>query len=272
VNQHAAPARVPAAPSSRVWRFPRGLVVPAALVVAAELSFILSGYQSDSLAPPSAVVVALVQGLANGEILLATGQTLVAAFGGLALGGLIGLIMGVARGMFWRVDQLLDVSTEALRPIPSSALIPVTILIFGFGFRLEIACVAFSCTWTVFILTRAAVAGIEPRLMEVARVLRLGMFARMLKIVLPAALPRIFVAFRLAAGLALIVAVTTEVAANPIGLGAQMMSASQSLRPALTIAYLVWIGFVGWSLNALLILLQHNVFGAAGATGASHER
>jgi NitT/TauT family transport system permease protein len=267
VSQLANPAEAAAAPSPRAWRFPRGLVVPAALILAAELFFAVSGFKSDSLAPPSAVVVALLQGLANGEILLATGQTLTAAFGGLALGGLIGLVMGVARGMFWRVDQLLDVTTEALRPIPSSALIPVTILIFGFGFRLEIACVAFSCTWTVFILTRAAVAGVEPRLMEVARVLRLGLFSRMLKIVLPAALPRIFVAFRLAAGLALIVAVTTEVAANPLGLGAQMMSASQSLRPALTIAYLVWIGFVGWSLNALLILLQRNVFGAAAAIG-----
>ncbi len=258
------------APSTRsipAPRVPKGLVVPVALIALAEIAFRITGFQSDSLAPPSAVAVALVKGLMNGEIIEATRQTLTAAFGGLAIGGFIGLTMGVLRGLFWRLDSLLDVTTEALRPIPSSALIPVMILIFGFGYRLEIACVAFSCTWTVFILTRTAVMGVEPRLMEVARVLRLGLLARTFKIILPAALPRIFVAFRLAAGLALIVSVTCEVAANPLGLGAQMMVASQSLRPALTIAYLVWIGFVGWALNYLLIQMQQRLFGPAATIG-----
>jgi ABC-type nitrate/sulfonate/bicarbonate transport system permease component len=267
MNQASA-VTAPRSSPVRIPRFPKGLVVPVALIALAEIIFHVSDVRTDSLAPPSAVAVALAQGLANGEILEATRQTLTAAFAGLAIGGFIGLVMGLLRGLFWRLDSLLDVTTEALRPIPASALIPVMILVFGFGYGLEIACVAFSCTWTVFILTRTAVIGVEARLIEVARVLRLGLFARTVKIILPAALPRIFVAFRLAAGLALIVAVTCEVAANPIGLGAEMMVASQSLRPALTIAYLVWIGFVGWGLNYLLIQVQHRFFGPAATIGA----
>jgi ABC-type nitrate/sulfonate/bicarbonate transport system permease component len=85
-------------------------------------------------------------------------------------------------------------------------------------------------------------------------------WARMRKLVLPAALPRIFVAFRWAVSLSLIVAVTTEIAANPIGLGAAMMIAQQSLDPGLTVAYLVWIGFVGWALNFALVRLQRRYF------------
>ncbi|WP_163360685.1 ABC transporter permease subunit, partial [Klebsiella aerogenes] len=73
--------------------------------------------------------------------------------------------------------------------------------------------------------TRAAVRGVEPRLLEVARALRLSPFARIWKIVIPAALPRIFIAFRLAAGAALIVAVTVEITMNPMGLGFAMMTA-----------------------------------------------
>jgi NitT/TauT family transport system permease protein len=249
--------------------FPRGLVIPVLLVVAWELAFRIGGFQSDSLAPPSAVAVALARGLANGEIPGATGQTLSAAGIGLSIAGVIGLLMGIFRGLFWRVDYLLDVTTEALRPIPSSALIPVMILVFGFGYGLESACVAFSCTWTIFILTRTAVMGVEPRLIEVADVLQLSLWDRTFKIILPAALPRIFVAFRLAAGLALVVAVTCEVAANPIGMGFQMMSASQSLRPDLTLAYLVWIGFVGWALNAALVAAQHRFFGPAASVGTN---
>ncbi|MBB3396022.1 ABC transporter permease subunit [Rhizobium sp. BK060] len=255
------------APAAR-FTFPRGLVIPVLLVAAWELVFSVGGFQSDSLAPPSRVALALARGLANGEILRATGQTLSAAMIGLAIAGVIGLIMGIFRGLFWRLDYVLDVTTEALRPIPSSALIPVMILIFGFGYRLESACVAFSCTWTIFILARTAVMGVEPRLLEVAKVLQLGLMDRTFKIILPAALPRIFVAFRLAAGLSLIVAVTCEVTANPLGMGFEMMSASQSLRPELTLAYLVWIGFIGWFLNAILVYAQHRFFGPAASVGA----
>ena len=106
--------------------------------------------------------------------------------------------------------------------------------------------------WPLLILTRAAVRGVEPRLMEVSRALRLTPGARVTKIVIPAALPRIFVAFRLAAGIALIVSVTVEIAINPLGLGHAIMTAQQALRPDLMLAYLVWLGIVGWGLNALL--------------------
>ena len=77
-----------------------------------------------------------------------------------------------------------------------------------------------------------------------------------MKIVVPAALPRVFVAFRLAAGISLVVAVTVEIAVNPQGLGYQVMTAGQALRPALMLAYVVWIGVVGFALNAALVVAQ----------------
>jgi ABC-type nitrate/sulfonate/bicarbonate transport system permease component len=141
--------------------------------------------------------------------------------------------------------------------------IPVALVALGFGYRLEIAIVSFACLWPLLILTRAAVSGVEPRLIEVARALRLSPWARIVKIVAPASLPRIFVAFRLAAGISLIVAVTVEIAVNPIGLGYGVMTAGQALRPELMLAYLFWIGLVGYGLNALLVLAQGRLFGRA---------
>src|SRR6202044_4110221 len=117
------------------------------------------------------------------------------------------------------------------------------------------------CFWPLMILSRAAVGGVEPRLIEVARALRLSPVQRTVKIVAPAALPRIFVAFRLAAGVSLIVAVTVEIAVNPLGLGAGIMTAGQALRPELMLAYLLWIGIVGFALNAILIFAQQRLFG-----------
>ncbi len=151
----------------------------------------------------------------------------------------------------------MEVTIESIRPIPSIAILPIALIALGFGYRLEIAIVSFACMWPLLILTRAAVRGVEPRLMEVSRALRLTPAARVIKIVIPAALPRIFVAFRLAAGIALIVVRDgRDRRSIRSGSATRMMTAQQALRPDLMLAYLVWLGVVGWGLNALLLLAQ----------------
>jgi NitT/TauT family transport system permease protein len=209
----------------------------------------------------------MVEAFSDGSILVATRDTLASAFAGLAAGGLIGLAFGIALGLLTALDRLLEVTIETLRPIPSVALLPIALIALGFGYRMEITIIAFACLWPILILSRAAVGGIEPRLMEVARALRLSSRDRVAKIIIPAALPRIFLAFRLAAGVALIVAVTVEITINPIGLGAGIMTAQQALRPDLMLAYLVWIGIVGYALNSGLMLAQRHLFGRAALMG-----
>ena len=244
------------------------LLLPIAALLVFELWIRLAHLQSDSLAPPSAVLSALVAALADLTIPIATRDTLLSAFAGLAIGSIIGLALGIAFGVSRVLDRLMEVTIEAIRPIPSIALLPIALIALGFGYRMEIVIVAFACVWPMLILSRTAVRGVEPRLMEVARALRLTTVQRIIKIIIPAALPRIFVAFRLSAGIALIVAVTVEIAINPLGLGAGIMLAQQALRPDLMLAYLVWIGTVGYGLNVALVAVQRRLFGRAAIIGA----
>ena len=241
----------------------QALLLPVTALAALEIWARAIHLQSDSLVPPSAVAAALVGAFQDGSILIATRDTLVSAFAGLSIGGAIGLAFGIALGIFHVFDRLMEVTIEAIRPIPSIALLPIALIALGFGYRMEIVIVAFACIWPILILSRAAVGGIEPRLMEVSRALRLSPADRVRKIIIPAALPRIFLAFRLAAGIALIVAVTVEIAINPIGLGAAIMTAQQALRPDLMLAYLLWIGIVGYLLNTGLVVAQNHLFGRA---------
>ena len=238
-------------------------LLPVTALVAFEIWARAIHLQSDSLAPPSAVAAALAGAFQDGSILIATRDTLVSAFAGLSIGGAIGLAFGIALGIFHVFDRLMEVTIEAIRPIPSIALLPIALIALGFGYRMEIVIVAFACIWPILILSRAAVGAIEPRLMEVSRALRLSPADRVRKMIIPAALPRIFLAFRLAAGIALIVAVTVEIAINPIGLGAAIMTAQQALRPDLMLAYLLWIGIVGYLLNTGLVVAQNRLFGRA---------
>jgi ABC-type nitrate/sulfonate/bicarbonate transport system permease component len=117
----------------------------------------------------------------------------------------------------------------------------------------------------MLILTRAAVSQVEPRLLEVSLVLGLSPWQRGWKIVLPAIVPRLFVALRLGVAVSLVVAVTVEIAANPNGMGYAMMIAQQSLDPALMLAWLGWIGVVGYAINLAALLLQQRVARAMGA-------
>ena len=245
----------------------KAFLLPVATLALLEIWARAIHLQSDSLAPPSAVAVALVEAFQDGSVLIATRDTLIAAFAGLLIGGAIGLAFGIALGIFHIFDRLMEVTIEAIRPIPSIALLPIALIALGFGYRMEIVIVAFACIWPILILSRAAVGGIEPRLMEVSRALRLSPADRVRKIIIPAALPRIFLAFRLAAGIALIVAVTVEIAINPIGLGAGIMTAQQALRPDLMLAYLLWIGFTGYVLNTGLVVAQRHLFGRAALVG-----
>jgi ABC-type nitrate/sulfonate/bicarbonate transport system permease component len=238
----------------------RGLALPLALLLVAEIAMRTRGFDAEVVAPPSDIARALWAALLDGSVIAATGQTLAAALGGLALGSGLGLAAGLWCGLSERARRWSLLSVELLRPVPSVALIPVAMLAFGFGLRMEIAVVAFTCFWPMLLLTQSALRHVEPRLVEVAQVLGLTPLARIGKIVLPAAAPRIFVAFRLGVGIALVVAVTVEITANPQGLGFGLISAQQNLRPELMFALLLWIGMLGWALTLGLALVERRLF------------
>lgn len=239
----------------------RGLFVPVGLLAVAEAAFRVAGVQSDSLAPPSRILIAGAQALMDGSLLISTAQTLACVLVGLLIGFTLGLALGIVLGIFRPIDRLLEVTIETIRPIPSIALFPIALLIFGFGYRMEYAIVAFAAVWPALILSRAAIRGIAPELFEVARLLRLGFLSRTFKIIIPASLPRIVVALRLTAGFGLIIAVTAEISSNTIGLGNAMMQAQAGLDPARMLAFLVWTGLVGWTLNFLMLAAQRKLFG-----------
>lgn len=251
-------------PANRANRPPRwiGFIFPLAVLALAQIWAGSSDFHSDSLAAPSQIAVALIEGLRDGSILNATFETLAAAFGGLAIGIVIGVAVGALVGLVSTMDRLLLLPIELLRPIPVVALIPVVMLIFGLGFRMEVTLVAVATVWSMLLLTRSAIHGIEPRLIEVSRVLCLSPAAAAFKIMLPAILPRLFVAVRLSLGIALIVAVTVEIAANPIGIGFAMIRAVQSLHPETMFAFLIWLAFVGWALSRTLEAMEKMLPGA----------
>lgn len=237
----------------------RAWVVPLVLLGALEAWARTAGASSDAVAPPSAALRALARAAADGSLWQGTAFTLGAAAAGLAVGATLGIVLGTLLGLSARAARLSFLSVEVLRPIPSVALIPLAMLVFGFGLRMQVSVVAFATFWPMLVLAQAAARQVEPGLLEVGRALQLAPQAVFVKIVLPAMMPRLFVALRLGVAVALVVAVTVEIAANPHGMGYAMMVAQQSLDPALMLGWLLWIGVVGWAINAGALALQRRV-------------
>jgi NitT/TauT family transport system permease protein len=116
----------------------KALALPLAVLLALEVWARATHLQSDSLAPPSEIVMALFGAFADLSILAATRDTLFSAFAGLAIGTVIGLALGIAFGIFDTLNRLMEVTVEAIRPIPSIALLPIALIALGFGYRMEI--------------------------------------------------------------------------------------------------------------------------------------
>ncbi|MBA2960608.1 MULTISPECIES: ABC transporter permease [Ramlibacter] len=237
----------------------RPFVFPLLLLAALEWWTRTIGKDSDALAPPTRAAQAFAAALTDGSLLQATAFTLGSAAAGLGVACGLGILLGTLLGLSRRAAGMGFLTIEVLRPVPSVALIPLVMLAWGFGFRMEIAVIAFASVWPMLILTQAAVRQVEPRLLEVASALQLGPAARFTKIVLPAMVPRLFVALRLGVAIALVVAVTVEIAANPHGMGYALIIAQQSLDPALMLAWLGWIGVVGYAINVGTLWLQRAV-------------
>jgi ABC-type nitrate/sulfonate/bicarbonate transport system permease component len=241
----------------RSWR---GWLFPVAVIAAAEIWFLNNPILSDTLAPPSKIVWGAVDTLTDGTLLRTTYQTFFASAVGLLIGMIAGTAYGILIGLSRTMDRLSSWSVEMLRPIPSVALIPLSLLTFGYGYRMEYAVVAWATFWPFLILTHHALKQIDARLIEVSKLMGFGIFSRIFKIMLPAAAPRLFTALRLAVGLSLVVSVTVEIAANPQGLGYGLMVSQETIRPDRMFALLIWVGLIGWALNYFLVRLEGRLF------------
>jgi NitT/TauT family transport system permease protein len=234
-------------------RWMQALALPGLVLLSWEIAFHTGVLRFESLSHPAAIAAAGWGALLDGTLAAATVQTFKTALFGLLIGSLAALALGIVLGLFPTLEAVMAPSLDAVRPVPAVALLPLALLLFGFGVRFEASIVAFGCFWPVLLMTIAAVRSIDARLLEVGELLEAPPVFRVLRLILPAAIARIFLGIRIAAGIALALAITVEIAANPYGLGYAMVTASQAFNSSLLWAELLWVGIVGWSFNLLLV-------------------
>jgi ABC-type nitrate/sulfonate/bicarbonate transport system permease component len=205
------------------------------------------------LPAPSAIARGAGELMATGELPEATLHTLTTVFAGWTAAVVTGVPLGLVIGSSPLLRRYTLATIEVLRPLPAIAFVPVALLRFGFSIETELVVVILPCLWPVLIATLGGVRDVHERLIDVGRTLRLSRAAVVARIVLPAATPAILVGMRLSLTLAVVLAVLAEMVGNPAGLGYGVVAQQQALRPDLMFVYVVVIGVIGLTLNALLV-------------------
>jgi ABC-type nitrate/sulfonate/bicarbonate transport system permease component len=199
---------------------------------------------------------ALIDGFRSGMLGARTLATVQRMLYGWVLASLVGVGVGAAIGCSRRAREYLAPTLEFLRPLPSSAIVPVGIAFFGLSNAMVIGVVAFGSLWPTLLATIHGFAAVEGRLIEVARMLKLSRRAVLLQIALPSALPDILAAMRLGLLTALILSVVGEILAFQGGLGSQILEASRAYRSPELFAGVLVLGMIGLVSNIALSGLE----------------
>ena len=203
----------------------------------------------DFFPPTSRIASALGDELSDGAFWTALGDTLTGWAIGLAIAVGAGVVVGVLVSIVPYLREATASTIEFLRPIPSVALIPLAVLLYGTELRSVLLLVVYASFWQVLIQTLYGVQDVDPVAEETARSYGLGTWARVRHVLWPTALPYVMTGVRLAAAVALILAITAELVIGAPGLGQQIAVAQTSQAVPQMYALIVVAGVLGLLIN-----------------------
>ncbi len=254
-----APDAAPARRSVPVWLL--ALPLPVVCLVAWQLA--TAGKPFTLIPPPTTVAMTAWDyafgGIRNdsysGTLWANAIASIERVYGGFFVAMIVALPLGLILGRSKAARSLIDPTLQFLRPIPVTAWLPLTMIIFGLGPPATIALIALGTFFPMLLNTVDGVRLVEPRLIEAAEMLGTPKAAIFTRIILPAASPGIFTGIRIGLGLAWVLLVVGEMTGVPTGLGANIMDARQLSRTDLVISGMIYIGILGFLSDRVVMLI-----------------
>lgn len=200
----------------------------------------------------AALYTALLHGNLPGDIAISLQRSGLAFGASIAVAIPLGLVMGSARAF----ERALDPILQLFRQTSALALYPVFILLLGLGETSKVFVIFWASVFPLLMNTITGVQQTDPKLVEMARVFgasRLEVFRR---VVLPSAIPSIFVGLRLSATTTLLLLVAAEMIGANQGIGFQVMNAQYNFQTPLMFAAIFLLAGLGLLSNYLLVTLQ----------------
>ncbi|MEI8061938.1 MAG: ABC transporter permease [bacterium] len=209
------------------------------------------------LASPYEVVKHLFQ---NGLMIIDLSYTLYRVLVGFTLAVAIGVPVGLLMGYSNKVYNSMEFVIEFFRGIPTTALFPLFLLIFGIGDGAKFAVTAWGAGLVILVNSMYGVhLGKELRI-RVAKTMKISGFTLCRKVIFPEALPQIFNGLRVAISISLIIVIVTEMfIGTEIGLGKRIIDAQLVYQTADMYAAILMTGILGFMLNKIMMIFEKKV-------------
>ncbi|TIV22998.1 MAG: ABC transporter permease subunit [Mesorhizobium sp.] len=233
-----------------------GWLLPAAIIAGWEAAARAGLIPANVLPAPSAVAEAFWRLTLSGELVRNIGVSTLRALSGFAIGGSIGFALGLANGLSALSRGLTDTTLQMIRNIPHLALIPLVILWFGIDEEAKLFLVALGVFFPIYVNTLLGIQSVDPQLVEMGRVYGLDRRALFFRVILPGALPSIFVGLRYALGIMWLTLIVAETISASSGLGYMAMQAREFLLIDVVVLSILIYALLGKLADSLARLLE----------------
>ncbi|MER9617418.1 ABC transporter permease [Mesorhizobium sp. M0207] len=219
-----------------------------------------AGWVNAAVLPPiDMIVAALWKGLVGGTLLGDIAISLQRAGLAFAAAVLVAIPLGLFMGQVRTVETALDPILQVFRQTSALALYPVFILLLGLGEASKVFVIFWATLFPLLLNTIGGVKQVDPKLLEMARVYGARQLTVFRRVVLPGAVPSIFVGLRLSATTALLLLIASEMIGANKGIGFQVMNAQYNFQIPLMFAAIVILAGLGLIANQALVSLQRRL-------------
>lgn len=210
------------------------------------------------LPPLSEVLSTGLELIKNGQLVAHVAASLSRSLVGFALAIVYAVPLGLAIGHYRQFATVVSPLLEAMRNTAALALLPVFILLLGIGEASKVALVVYSCSFPILLNTISGVKNVDPLLIKSARTLGLSSFQLFRKVILPSAVPTIFVGIRLAGAYSLLVLVAAEMIGAKAGLGYLIIYAQYNFQIPNMYVGILSLTAIGLSFNQGLLQVERH--------------
>ena len=208
------------------------------------------------LPPASEVIAALLLDFGLTAFWVSVGETMKAWFLGLLIAVVAAVLLGFIIGSSSFLRKATNSTVEFLRPIPSVALIPLAVLLFGVKIESSLLLIVYASFWQILIQVLYGVADVDMVANNTAKTYGLGPMARIRYVVFPTALPYLMTGVRLAGAVALVLAITAELVIGSPGLGREIALAQSGGAISGMYALVLATGLIGVLINMLMRFIE----------------
>lgn len=233
-------------------------LLPVGLMALWELSARAGWLSTRVLPEPWAVVLAFWHLADSGELWQHLGVSTARALSGLALGGGLGLLLGLVTGSLRWAETLLDTTLQMVRNIPPLALIPLVILWFGIDESAKLFLVAVGVFFPIYLNTFHGIRSVDAGLIEMARSYGLSGWQLYRQVILPGALPSILVGLRFSLGLMWVLLIVAETISAQAGIGYMTMNAREFLQTDVVLVGILLYALLGKLADVLARALERS--------------